>query len=126
MPTTRIQCLQGSILGPVLFSVFVNDLGDGTECTLRDFADDTKLGRVVDGPDGCAAFQRDLNRLEKWAAKNLMKFNKEMYKVLPLGRNNTRHENRLGASWLESSLVEKELVDTRWNISQVCVLSADI
>ncbi|GAB0179814.1 mitochondrial enolase superfamily member 1 [Grus japonensis] len=79
---------QGSIRGPILFSIFVNDLDDGVECSLSKFADDTKLGGVADTPEDCAAIQRDLNRLEKWADRNLMKFNKEKFKVLHLGRNN--------------------------------------
>lgn len=71
-----LQCMSpGSILLPVLGKIFVYDLCDGTQCTIRKFTDDLKLGGVVDMPNGCAALQRDLNRLEKWVSRNLMEFN---------------------------------------------------
>lgn len=67
---------QGSVLGPVLFSVFINNWMREQSALSPKFADDTKLRGVADMPEGCAAIQRDLDRLESWAGRNLMKYNK--------------------------------------------------
>lgn len=83
---------QGSILGPILFIIFVNDLPEvvGNVCKL--FADDCKLYRNIRNPLDQQDLQDDIDRLCKWSEKWLLKFNATKCKSVSYG--NARHENQ--------------------------------
>ena len=78
---------QGSVLGPCLFSIFVNDMPDIVVSNLRLFADDGKLYRVIHTRHDCETLQSDLDALGEWASKWQLTFNTDKCLVLRLGRN---------------------------------------
>jgi len=73
-----------SVLGPVLFNIFINDIDSGIASILRKFVDDTKLIGAADTIEKMDTTQRDLNILEKQAQENLIKFYKATRNTLYL------------------------------------------
>ncbi|PKU48427.1 rna-directed dna polymerase from mobile element jockey- hypothetical protein [Limosa lapponica baueri] len=100
---------QGSILGPLLFSIFISDIDSGIESTLSKFADDTKLSGAVDTPDGEDAIQRYLNKFKKSACVNIIRFNNANCRMQHLGRGNPQYQYRLEDEGVESIPAEKDL-----------------
>ena len=84
---------QGSILGPLFFLVYINDLTDVLKCNVKLFADDTSIFRVVDNPIVAASdLNHDLEAIESWAKTWRMSFNPDPSKRAVELRFSTRKE----------------------------------
>ena len=77
---------QGSILGPLLFVLFINDISLGiypkTNITL--FVDDTKIWRPMESDEDCTILQRDIDYHNNWCKLNQMKFHPDKCKVVSI------------------------------------------
>lgn len=102
---------QGSVLGPVLFLIYINDLGiDVNESTtILKFADDTKIYAACNNEDDHRLIQSDLSKLEMWAKDWQMEFNVKKCKTMHLGHSNSRLQYWLGGNVLDSTSCEKDL-----------------
>ena len=73
---------QGSVLGPILFLAYINDLPDGISSQVCLFADDTALYLTIEGEEDSSALQKDLNSLSGWEKKWDMQFNPSKCQVV--------------------------------------------
>ena len=89
---------QGSVLGPVLFLVYINDIDLGLISKLSKFADDSKLCKNICTEADREALQQDLDRLDEWSQQWQMKFNVDKCSVIHIGHKNKQYNYKLGDS----------------------------
>ena len=77
---------QGSVLGPVLFVLFINDLPSNIKSNVFMFADDTKVFRTIECQNNHCILQGDLQELTEWTRKWLLTFHPDKCRVMYLGR----------------------------------------
>ena len=79
---------QGSVLGPVLFLAYINDITTGVRSSMRLFADDSKVYRIIYDENDEKQLQCDLNTLQKWSENWQLRFHPDKknvrFYVLPM------------------------------------------
>ena len=100
---------QGSVLGPILFLVYVNDMDCGLDANISKFADDTKLFHKVSSIEEHEKIQNDLHKLVEWSNIWQMKFNADKCKVLHFGNKNKHLAYNIGDTVLQKASEEKDL-----------------
>ena len=118
---------QGSVLGPILFLIYINDLDDSITSNVLKFADDTKLFRKVNTDGDKQHLQNDLDRLVKWSEKWQMLFNFGKCKCLHTGHRNLNVNYKMGDTVLGTTVKEKDLgvtISADMKVSEQCGIAA--
>ena len=81
---------QGSVLAPILFLLYINDMPEGVKSYMNLFADDAKMLRHVKDKGDCEILQEDLNKIWRWSKKWQMEFNVDKSQVMAMGSGGRR------------------------------------
>ena len=118
---------QGSILGPILFLIYINDLDDDITSKVLKFADDTKVFRKIESDADRQQLQDDLNKLNEWSDKWQMLFNYGKCKCLHTGHGNEDAQYTMGDTVLNTTVKEKDLgltISADMKVSEQCAIAA--
>ena len=120
---------QRSVLGPILFLVYINDLEEGVTGKILKFADDTKLFTKTNEIGDKQNLQDDIDKLVKWSEKWQMLFNFGKCKCLHIGPGNTSMTCEMGVTILSITVKEKDLgvtMNANMKVSEPCRIAASM
>jgi hypothetical protein len=102
---------QGSVLGPILFLIFINDLDAEVRMieVVKKFADDTKIGKTVQSEEDKLELQRAIDSLTEWAEKWGMAFNVAKCKIMHFGHENPGFEYTMSGQKLDTTGEERDI-----------------
>ena len=106
----------GSVLGPLLFLLFINNLDEGINSNILKFADDTKIFKEVRNTTDCNQLQADLDKLVLWAQKWQMEFNVNKCKVMHIGG---KDEN--STDYMEGNELTKVSCEKDWDFGYLLI-----
>ena len=120
---------QGSVLGPLLFVIFINDLDEVTTGIdiLKKLADDTKMAKTIRSEEDRDRLQEAVDKLLDWASKWGMEFNVRKCKVMHVGHANPRYDYTMGGTRLEKTDEERDLgvvMTSKLKVSKQCAKAA--
>ena len=102
---------QGSVLGPIMFLIYINDMPMEVNSYMNMFADDAKIMRRIRNVEDCNMLQEDLSRIYNWSIKGQMEFNINKSHIMRMGKSKYRpyKEYQLGRETITEVSEEKDL-----------------
>jgi len=100
---------QGSVLGPVLFLIFINEIDLGIVNWILKYADDTKIFSKICNKTSSNTLQDDLTKLVQWSLDSQMEFNIQKCKVMHIGYSNPGYKYLMDNRYLQEISDEKDL-----------------
>ena len=94
---------QGSVLGPLIFLIYINDLDINIVSKMSKFANDTKLCHRARNPDDIMKLQEDINKLVEWANMWQISFNVDKCSVMHIGHNNMQNNYNMSNQQLQTA-----------------------
>ena len=101
------EVLQGPVLGPLLFLIYINDLDSGINSYISKFDYDSKISRIIRSESVVKNLQGDFDRLNEWVIKWYMDFNIDKCRVMNVGRENPHNRYNISKEKLNRSECEK-------------------
>ena len=101
---------QGSVLGPLLFLCYINDITCGVSSSIKLYADDILIYRIINTEDDCKMLQKDLDLLQAWAHKWNMSFNSMKCEFLRI----TNKQNKILFSYSIQDTLIKEVTQAKY------------
>ena len=87
--------IQGSVLGPVLFLMYIRDISKHISANTKVFVDDTKMKDIIRNEDDVERLQENLDKLFEWQAENNILLNGSKFQILRYGPNEELKDDTL-------------------------------
>ena len=109
---------QGSVLGSILFVIYINDMPDCVAATAYLFVDDTKLCKEIRSPEDSNSLQRDLDSLQEWSNTWLLRFHPNKCKVMTVSNKKKYNQQvQFIRQYRQRSRARKIRKDIYWSTS---------